>query len=91
MRSIHISHIPAPDLLRFESFAVGAAGDGARLLFQFCAVVRLGDRGYGLVGECEGVLGGNRGDGGGVGGDLVLRLGRGGAGTGGLEGFLGWG
>lgn len=89
MRRVHIADVPASDLLHLKSFAVDATRDGARLLLQFCAVVGLGDRGYGLVGEREGILGRHRRNAWGGRGDLVLRLARRGGGTCGLEAFFG--
>jgi len=89
VRRVHIADVPASDLLHLQSLAVDTARDGERLLVQFQAIVRLGDRGYGLVGEVEGVLGRHGRNGWGGRGDLVLRLARCGGGTGGLEAFLG--
>jgi hypothetical protein len=89
MRRVHIADVPASDLLHLESLAVDSAREVARLLLQFFAVVRLFDRGYGFVGEGEGVLGRNGRNGWGGRGLLVLGLARGGGGAGGLEAFLG--
>lgn len=88
MGRVHVADVPASDLLHLESLAVDAARDVARLLFQCFAVVRLGDRGYGVVGEGEGILGRYGRNGWGGRGGLVLGLARGGGGAGGLEAFF---
>jgi len=85
---IHISHVPASDLLRLEAFPVGATRQVTLFFRQPRAVVRVCDRGYGFVGESKGVPSGHWGDGRSVRGSLVLGLDGRVRGASRLEGFF---
>ena len=71
---IHVSRVPASDLLRLESFPVGATRQVTLLFRQPRPVVRVCDRGYGFVGKSKGISSGHRGNGWSGCGSLVLGL-----------------
>ena len=85
---IHVSHVPASDLLRLEAFPVGSTRQVTLFFCQPRAVVRVCDRGYGFVGKSKGIASGHWGDGRSGCGSLVLGLDGRICGASRLEGFF---